>query len=183
MFNTFTRFSELASNAAGKTLDCRLSRISWPREVRFSLALLMLLGVPAVGRGATFTTSPASGQQLTTTFSYTGTGLTKNGTIQQHFLGPGGSSSGTIQADSNGNVNWTYVYKCTDAPGTWYDWIVDPSGWTSPQVTNVVSANASCNQSYTVSVSPSTATVTQGGSASYTVTVQSQNGFSGMVGL
>ena len=132
-----------------------------------------------------FTTSPSSGQQLTTTFTYTGTGLTRNGTIQRYYQGAGAAVRATdTAADSNGQVSWTYVYQCTDAPGTWSDWIVDVSkAWTSSHVTNVVSASASCTPSYTVSVSPSTATVTQGGSASYTVTVQSQNGFSGTVGL
>ena len=69
---------------------------------------------------ATFTGSPSSGQQLTTTFSYSGTGLTPNASIQQHFQGPSGSSSGTIQSNGSGQVSWTYVYKCSDTPGTWY---------------------------------------------------------------
>src|SRR5207244_1304506 len=68
-----------------------------------------------------FTGGPASGQQLTTTFNYSGSGLTANGTIQQWFQAPNGStSSASIQADSNGNVSWTYIYKCTDTPGTWF---------------------------------------------------------------
>jgi len=94
---------------------------------------------------STFTGSPSSGQQLTTTFSYSGTGWTPNVTIQQKFQAPNGSvSGGTIQSDSNGNVNWTYVYKCTDAPGLWYTWIVDPVKGESSKVANNVSAHPSC---------------------------------------
>ncbi|HYL76343.1 MAG TPA: CHAP domain-containing protein [Bryobacteraceae bacterium] len=101
--------------------------------------------IKASGMVSTFSGSPSSGQQLTTTFSYSGSGLTPNGTIQQWFQGPNGTSSATIQANGSGNVNWTYVYKCTDTPGTWYTWIVDPvKNYTSPKVTNTVSANPSC---------------------------------------
>jgi hypothetical protein len=102
-----------------------------------------------------FTTSPSSGQQLTTTFSYSGSGLTPNGTIQQWFQGPSGTTSASIQANSSGNVSWTYVYKCTDTPGLWYNWIVDSvKGYTSTKVTNQVSANPSCTPgSFTTSPS------------------------------
>ena len=104
---------------------------------------------------STFTGSPSSGQQLTTTFSYSGSGLTPNGTIQQWFQGPSGTSSATIQANASGQVSWTYVYKCTDTPGSWNTWIVDSvKGYTSVQVSNVVSANPSCAAA-TFSVSPS----------------------------
>ncbi|MCX6620022.1 MAG: hypothetical protein NTY38_02875, partial [Acidobacteria bacterium] len=93
-----------------------------------------------------FSGGPASGQHLTTIFNYSGSGLTPNGSIQQWFQAPSGStSSASIQANSSGNVSWTYIYKCTDAPGTWYTWIVDPvKGYTSTKVSNVVSRHSSC---------------------------------------
>jgi hypothetical protein len=96
----------------------------------------------------TFSTSPSSGQQLTTTFSYTGTGLTPNGTIQRYYQMVGGPAvqATNTTANGSGQVYWTYVYPCSNAPGTYYNWIVDvTANWTSPQVSNVVTANPSCN--------------------------------------
>ncbi|MCC6363105.1 MAG: hypothetical protein IT165_06240 [Bryobacterales bacterium] len=105
-----------------------------------------------------FTGSPTSGQQLTTTFTYSGTGLTPNGTIQQKFQAPnGGVQTFTATADVNGNLNWTYVYKCTDAVGTWQNWIVDLGrNWTSPQVPNTVTAHPSCSTPTISSITPTT---------------------------
>src|SRR5205085_2900718 len=67
-----------------------------------------------------------------------------------------GTSNATIQSNGSGQVSWTYIYKCIDAPGNWYTWIVDPAkNYTSPQVLNVVSANPSCAAAPAFTGSPS----------------------------
>jgi len=134
----------------------------------------------------TFTTNVSSGQQLTTSFVLTGNGLTPNASIQRWYQRSGDSAVQlpTQTASGSGSITYPYTYQCSDAPGTWFNWIVDMSrGWTSPTVSHSVTQHPSCAAAFSISVSPSTATISQGQNATFVVTVQSQNAFSGSVVL
>lgn len=104
-----------------------------------------------------FTTSPSSGQQLVTNFSYNGSNLTPNGVIQRFGRTPTGivQNYGNVNASGSGTISWSYTYTCGDPVGTHAIWIKDVSkNYTTPEVTNTVSAHTNC-LTPTFSTSPS----------------------------
>jgi hypothetical protein len=83
-----------------------------------------LLGPP---KDPTLNNTPASGQQLTTTFNVTGRKYTPNGTVHRFVRFPNGTEQkiSSIIADRLGHVSWTFAPGSSDQPGTNTVWAVD----------------------------------------------------------
>jgi len=103
-----------------------------------------------------FTTSPSSGQQLVTSFNYSGSNLTANGVIERWGRTPTGvvQNFGNMNATATGTLSWNYTYTCSDPIGTHSIWIKDVSkNYTTPEVTNTVSLHSNCTPAFTTSPS------------------------------
>jgi hypothetical protein len=99
------------------------------------------------GAPPTFVSNPTSGQ-AGTTFTYTGSGLTPNGRVQRFGKRPVSGiidNYGDMFADGNGNLSWSYTYKCSDELGDTTAWIIDVSkNYTTPLVHNYISQASAC---------------------------------------
>jgi hypothetical protein len=124
--------------------------------------------------------SPTSGTLGVTSFVKTDTGFTPNGLITHTATIPGGSLS-VLQtyADSNGSYQYNRTYSVAgnysqiDTDGT--------SGQTTTPVTWTVSA--AVTNDFSLSVSPSSQSVTQGSSVSYNVVTATSSGTGQNIGL
>jgi len=117
--------------------------------------------------GVTIGVAPQNGFTGTVTFRISGlpTGVTAN------FTPP----SSTVAA------NLTLMAAATTASGTWTATVTGTSG--SLSATTTFTLTIAGLPSFTLSASPAALTISPGGSGSSTVTVNQQNGFSGLVNL
>ena len=122
-------------------------------------------------------TSPASNVTISTgqAVNYSGTGSDPDGTISGYSWSfPGGNPNSSTLANP-GNV----IYS---TPGTYTTTftVTDNVGVTDP---NPPTRTVTVQPDFSLSASPSTSTVTQGGGTTYTATVTGGSGFSGTVSL
>jgi uncharacterized membrane protein len=134
----------------------------------------------------TLVSSPGS-----TSFAPGGSGGTTIGVAPQNgFAGtvsfkisglPAGVTANFAPATSTVASNLTLMAAASTAPGTSTLTVTGTSG--SLSATTTVSLTIAGAPSFTLSASPATVTVSPGGSTASMVTVNQQNGFSGLVGL
>jgi surface antigen len=103
----------------------------------------------------TLSVSPSSVMQNSgNSFSFSGSGYTPNGTVNQYIEYSGQSSFsylGYVYANSSGIVSWQFSPQCSTPVGAHQLYVVDQtSGKQSNTVNEVVTANASCAPSVTV---------------------------------
>jgi hypothetical protein len=105
-------------------------------------------GFMATAEAQTLSISPASGTQLTTTFTLSGSGYTPNGTVRRFINQPawGGFREITaITANGSGQMSFSYTPICADSVGTTFIYMIDgPTGRQSPTVAEQVAAHPSC---------------------------------------
>ena len=102
------------------------------------------------GSTPTIQSSPASGPQLTTTFTLTGTGFTANGSVRRLMTVPPSNTTqelSAISANGSGQVTWPpFTPSCSDGVGTYTLWLVDAAtNRESNRVTQTITANSSCS--------------------------------------
>ena len=94
--------------------------------------------------GGTTSTKQQGGTYVTT-----GSNFTPNSTVTRYLRQPNGTTitlTPTLSANSSGNISWSYTSVCTTAVGSYTIWVVDDAtGRRSNDVTEVVTANSSCN--------------------------------------
>jgi len=96
----------------------------------------------------TLSVSPSSGSQGTT-FVYSGSNYTPNGTVEWHVKKPDGTEyppadlSGKV--DSNGNFSHSYLSHCENQVGIYTIWAIDKfTGKSSTTVTETITESSSC---------------------------------------
>jgi len=92
-------------------------------------------------------------------------------------------SSVTPPANNTASSTLSIVTNSTTPTGTFTITIEGRSGGVTRSTTINLTVNAPPTPDFTISTTPSGRTVTQGGTAAYTITVQSQNGFNNSVSL
>jgi Domain of unknown function (DUF1929)/Legume lectin domain/PKD domain/Glyoxal oxidase N-terminus len=145
-----------------------------------SVAQMVQLSLAATDKPPTGTiTSPASDPTIAAggTVSYAGSGNDSDGTIKNYFWNFGGGTPSTSNVANPGTVTYptagtyTTTFTVTDNQG-----IADQH-----PPTRTVTVTGPAN--FTVGVSPSLQSVTQGGALPYSTTIAAVNGFTGTVGL
>jgi len=102
------------------------------------------------GSTPTIQSSPASGPQLTTTFTLTGTGFTANGSVRRLMTVPPSNTTqelSAVSANGSGQVTWPpFTPSCSEGVGIYTLWLVDAAtNRESNRVTQTITANSSCS--------------------------------------
>jgi hypothetical protein len=143
-----------------------------------SVATIVQLSLAANDTPPTGTiTSPSSDVTISAGQSvvYSGTGNDPDGTISAYAWSLPGGNPGTSNLANPGSV----IYS---TPGTYVTTftVTDNAGLTDP---NPPTRTITVQPDFSVSATPASRTVTQGGGTSYTATVSASSGFSGSVAL
>jgi hypothetical protein len=143
-----------------------------------SVATIMQLSLAANDTPPTGTiTSPSSDVTISAGQSvvYSGTGNDPDGTISAYSWSFPGGNPGTSNLANPGSV----IYS---TPGTYVTMftVTDNAGLTDP---NPPTRTITVQPDFSLSATPASRTVTQGGGTSYTATVSASSGFSGSVAL
>ena len=113
------------------------------------------------------------------TFNFTGSNYTVNGTVYRYLVKPDGSQQqlANVTANSSGNVSWSYPSICADATGTYRIWARDASnGKDSNSVNEVITSSPSCSSPTLLIDGGTSSTKSQGGTYTCTGSNYTPNG-------
>jgi hypothetical protein len=128
-----------------------------PIYTRTLVTATLLCLAACSGLAQTLSVTPNSGLQNATTFNYSGTGYTPNGTIRRFLTFPNGNTQeiSAISANSSGQAAIAYRSVCSDAVGNYQArWRDATTGRESQVVTTTITFNPACSP-LTLVVSPS----------------------------
>jgi len=128
------------------------------------------------------TVTQGNGTSYTATVTPSG-GFTGSVTLSASGLPSGASATFSPNPISGGSGNSTMSVTTTAStpPGTYTLTITGTSGSLMRSTTVTLVVNSGSSQSFSISASPATQTVTRGSNTAYTVTVTAVNGFNGQV--